>query len=200
MAADSATAAKATAAKATAGKATAGNSGGRAHRRLPAVLGVATVLLGGLAVWSHQQAQRLEGTPAARNAALTDNARTSEVKGEITSAVNAVFSYNYLDIAKTRRAARTSLTGKAIQQYDTMFGLVREQAPGQKTVLTTTVTDSAVKTLHGDHARLLIFADQRNTRTAGGQTSYAAAMLAVDAVRQGGRWKISAFDTFTGTR
>jgi Mce-associated membrane protein len=180
--------------------ATAGNPGARAHRRLPVVLGVATVLLGGLAVWSHQQAQRLEGTATARNAALTDNARTSEVKGEITSAVNTVFSYNYLDIAKTQRAAQTSLTGKAILQYNAMLGLVREQAPGQKTVLTTTVTDSAVKTLHGDRARLLIFADQRNTRTAGGQTSYAAAMLAVDAVRQGGHWKISAIDTFTGAR
>src|SRR3954468_21151280 len=112
--------------------ATAGDPGGGGARRLPALLGVATVLLGGLAVWSHQQAQRLEDTSAARNTALTDNARTSEVKGEITSAVNTVFSYNSLDVGKTQRAARTSLTGRAVQQYDALFGQVRAQAPGQK--------------------------------------------------------------------
>jgi Mce-associated membrane protein len=78
--------------------------------------------------------------------------------------------------------------------------VVGERAPGHKPVLTTTVSDSAVKTLRGDHIRLLIFADQRNTRTSGGGTCYAVAMPAVDAVRQGGRWKSPNVDTFTGTR
>lgn len=165
--------------------------------RLPAALSVATVLLGGLAVWSHQQAANLGDAPSARNAALSDNARTSEVKGAITDVVNTVFSYNYTDIGKTDRAAKMLLTGKAVQQYNAMFALVRRQAPAQKLVLTTTVTDSAVKTLQGDRARLLIFADQRNTRTRDGKSSYSAAMFAVDAVRQGGHWKIANLDTFT---
>src|SRR5262245_39829612 len=56
---------------------------------LPVALGVLTVILGGLAAWSGLEAQALRGGAAARNAALTDNARTSEVKGAVTSAVNA---------------------------------------------------------------------------------------------------------------
>ncbi|RAY11024.1 hypothetical protein DPM19_32485 [Actinomadura craniellae] len=165
--------------------------------RRPAVLGVAAVLLAGAGGWSHQQARDLRDDVSARNAALTDNARTSEVKGEISDAVNTIFSYNYTDMGKTDRAARTLLTGRAVRQYDSLFDEVRKQAPQQRLVLTTTVTDSAVKTLEDDRARLLVFADQRNTRVSDGKTSYAAAMLAVDAVHQGGRWKISNINTFS---
>jgi len=167
--------------------------------RLPAVLAAATVLLGGFAVWSHQQADGLRDTPVARNVALTDNARTSQVKGEVTDVVNTVFSYNYADTSKTDGTARTRLTGKAVQQYDGMFAEVRRQGPGQKLVLTTTVTEGAVKMLQGDRARLLLFADQRSTRGSDGKSSYAGAMLAVDAVRRAGHWQIAGIDTLSGT-
>jgi Mce-associated membrane protein len=47
---------------------------------------------------------------------------------------------------------------------------------------------------------VLVFADQCNTATAGSAKSagstYAAAMFAVDVVRQDGTWKIAAIDTF----
>jgi Mce-associated membrane protein len=92
------------------------------------------------------------------------------------------------------------LTGRAVQQYATMLAQVRAQAPAQKLVLTTTVTDTGVESLTADRARLLVFADQRNTATARSatpaSTTYAAAMFAVDAVRQDGTWKIAAIDTF----
>ncbi|MDH6125063.1 hypothetical protein P3T39_002010 [Kitasatospora sp. GP82] len=88
--------------------------------------------------------------------------------------------------------------------------------PQQKPVLTTTVTDAGVAVIDGDRARLLIFADQRNTGTADngkpaadgtGQaktgtdqskadTAYPPAMFAVDAIRQDGAWKIADIDTF----
>ena len=75
------------------------------------------------------------------------------------------------------------------------------ESAGQKLVLTTTVTDSAVEMLDGDRARLLIFADQRNTRTGGKDaTTYAAAMLAVDAARRDGIWKIADLDTLNVPR
>jgi Mce-associated membrane protein len=164
---------------------------------LPAVLGVLTVMLGGLAVWSGLEAQGLRGGAAARNVALTDNARTSEVKGAVASAVNAIFSCNYADLGRTDGAARRLLTGRAVQQYATLFAPVRQRAPKDKLVLTTTVTDSGVTMLQGDRARVLIFADQRNTRAVDGQTTYAAAMLAVNAVRRDGTWKIDNIDTLT---
>ncbi|MEU5035885.1 hypothetical protein AB0G48_17255 [Streptomyces rubiginosohelvolus] len=165
---------------------------------LPAVLCALTVLLGAVAVWAFASASSLRDEPARQNTALTDIGRTSEVKGRISEAVGAVFSYDYASPARSDRAASTYLTGRAVQQHEDMLAGVREQAPEQKLVLTTTVTESGVEFLDGDRARLLVFADQSNTRTGKDEeTTYAAAMFAVDAVRRGDTWLIAAIDTFT---
>lgn len=175
----------------------------RATRRpraatLPALLCVLTVLLGAFAAWAFGSAAALRDEPARQNTALTDIARTSEVKGRIGEAVGAVFSYDYASPARADRAAETHLTGRAVQQHKDMLAEVREQGEKQKLVLTTTVTASGVEYLDGDRARLLIFADQSNTRTGKDEeTTYAAAMVAVDAVRRGDTWRIAAIDTFT---
>lgn len=165
---------------------------------LPAVLALLTVLFGGFAGWAAHHAATLRNDPATANTALTDNATTSEVKGTIAQEINSVFSYDYADPARTDDAARTALTGKAIAQYADLLAGVRKQAPALKLVLTTTVSDSGVEMLVGDRARLLVFADQRNTSTAtSGQSSWSAAMFAVDAVRRSGTWKIADLDTFS---
>ncbi|MBL1286832.1 hypothetical protein JKV81_08235 [Streptomyces sp. For3] len=170
----------------------------RLRIRLPAVLCAATLLLGAFAAWSFTSAGALRDEPSRQNTALTDIGRTSEVKGQITEAVGAVFSYDYASPGKSDLAARKHLTGKAVQQHKDMLAEVRAQAPKQKLVLTTAVTESGVEFLDGDRARLLVFADQSNTRTGKEEeTTYAAAMFAVDAVRRGDTWRIAAIDTFT---
>ncbi|MER5635399.1 hypothetical protein ABT095_00385 [Kitasatospora sp. NPDC002227] len=179
------------------------------ERRRPvllALIALLTVLLGGFSALAAGRASDLRAGGAAHNAALADPARTSEVKGAVAQAVNALFSYNYADTARTDSAAKTLLTGAAVQQYASMLAQVHQQAPQQKLVLTTTVTDSGVVRLDGDCARLLVFADQRNTSTAAAagskdskdSSSYAAAMFAVDVIRQGGTWRITNIDTFNG--
>ncbi|MFJ1785166.1 hypothetical protein ACIOML_12760 [Streptomyces anulatus] len=174
------------------------DKGSRPRVGLPAVLCALTVLLGAFAVWAFASAGDLRDEPARQNTALTDIGRTSEVKGRISEAVGAVFSYDYASPARSDRAASTYLTGRAVQQHKDMLADVREQAPRQKLVLTTTVTESGVEFLDGDRARLLIFADQSNTRTGKDEeTTYAAAMFAVDAVRRGDTWLIATIDTFT---
>jgi Mce-associated membrane protein len=112
--------------------------------------------------------------------------------------VNIVFSYNYANTAATKQAAQRLLTGPAIRQYDTMFGLVEKNAPAQKLIVTTRVTNSGVEVLDGNRARVLVFANQQDTREGTGQTSYAGAMFAVTALHLGGRWKIENIDTFSG--
>jgi Mce-associated membrane protein len=180
----------------------AGPAGAGRSRRLLVVLAALTVLFGGSAAWFGSQADRVRDESGARNGALTDVAGTSDVKGVVTDAVNTIFSFDYADMGRTEQAADHLLTGGAVRQYDALVGQVRAQASRQKLVLTTTVTDGAVEMLQGNRARLLLFADQRSTRTAtpatNQATTYAAAMLAVDAVRQGGHWKISAIDTLGG--
>ncbi|WP_406504657.1 hypothetical protein [Streptomyces sp. NBC_00212] len=167
--------------------------------RAPVVLCVLIVLLGAFAALAATRADSLRSDPAARNAALTDPARTSEVKGQTAKAVAALFSYNYADTAAADKAASTLLTGKAVQQHHDMLAAVRAQAKDQKLVLTTTVTESGVEMIDGSRARVLVYADQSSTRTAGAkpEATYAAAMFTVDLVRgSGATWRISGIDTF----
>ncbi|MCT2592408.1 hypothetical protein LHJ74_21290 [Streptomyces sp. N2-109] len=171
----------------------------QSRRAIPWVplLGVLAVLLGGFAVWAGARADALHDGPATRNTALTEAARTSEVKGSVTEAVNAVFSYDHTSPEATEDAAGEVLVGKAVEQHREMLAQVVAQGEKQQLVLTTTVTDSGVEMLDGNRARLLVFADQRNTRTGkGGDTTHAAAMFAVEAVHSDGSWRISDIDTF----
>ncbi|MGW1926226.1 hypothetical protein ACWCQ0_44810, partial [Streptomyces massasporeus] len=97
--------------------------------RVPlAVLCVLTLLLGGFAGWAYSRAGELRDDPARGNTALTDLARTSEIKGQTGAAVAALFSYDHADTAPFERAGRTLLTGKAVAQHRTLLGGVLAQA------------------------------------------------------------------------
>lgn len=162
----------------------------------PAVLSLLAVLLTTFGIWARQETDAVRDDLSVRNTALTDGARTSEVKGAVANMVALLFSYDHTDPGKTHKAARTFLTGAAPRQYETLFAKVKTDAPEHRTVLGTRVTDSAVTALHGDKARVLVFAVQQTTRTTDGRTSSAPAMLAIDAVRRNGHWRITALDTF----
>ncbi|WP_031044809.1 hypothetical protein [Streptomyces sp. NRRL F-5650] len=189
----------------------------RPRRRPPllVVLCALTVLLGGFAGWAHAKAEGLRSEPARSNTALTDLARTSEIKGQATKAVDRLFSYDHADPGALDKAAKELLTGKAVDQHRELLADVRERADAQKAVITTTVTESAVERLDGDRARVLVYADQSSVATGGKKRAtdekskagageqdardegvYAAAMLAVDVVHRDGRWLVAALDTF----
>jgi Mce-associated membrane protein len=173
----------------------------RSRRRIViiAVLGAATVVLGSLGIWAVVAAHNLNAAANSANNALVDGSATRQVETDITRAVNTIFSYTYADTAPTRAAAQRLLTGQAIRQYDRLFALVQRQAPAQKLVVTTRVARIGVELLIGGHARLLVFANQQDTRAGTAQASYGGAMFAVTAVQKNGTWKIENIDTFTGS-
>lgn len=171
--------------------------GGRfaALTRRPVALIVAMLVLtagfGGLAYWFHSEAYSLRNEGPGANRALVDQAATSQVKGQVTDAVEKVFSYDFANTAKTKKAADQLLTGDAVQKYEKMFATVRKQAPKQKLVLTTTVRAAGVTQLQGDRAEVLLFVDQNMTRTDNGQSSVGPAQMTVSAEKHGDKWKIS---------
>jgi Mce-associated membrane protein len=169
----------------------------RGRVRTLALLAVATVACGSFGIWASLTAHHLRAVAASANTALVDKAATQAVGRDVTSAVNAIFSYSYADVARTRRAAQGVLTGTAIRQYDRLFALVEQQAPKERLVVTTKVTNVGVEFLTGGRARVLVFANQQDTRDGTGPTSYAGTMFAVTAVDDAGRWKIENIDTFT---
>jgi len=164
---------------------------------LPVLLLAVAVLLGAFAGFAAERAHRLRAN-ATTNTALTDSAATSEVTGQVTSAINTIFSYDYTDLAETQRAASGLLTGAATCQYNQLFTSIQQQAPQQKLVVTVTVTNTGVELLDGDRARLLVFATQSSTSAVSKQTSTAGAMFTIDAQRDGSTWRIAGIDTFTG--
>jgi Mce-associated membrane protein len=163
---------------------------------LPIALAVVAVLIGGLASvfgvqWSHAR-------NTVTNTALVDTAGTAEVSGQVVTAVNTILSYNYTNMQKTETAVQHLLTGKALCQYNLLYKVVKQQAPSQKLVLTTTVQAKGVEMLQGDTARVLLLVQQTDTRASTNQTSTSQSMIAVNTVKQGGVWKISNIDTFNG--
>ncbi|MBB5154728.1 hypothetical protein [Saccharopolyspora phatthalungensis] len=154
-------------------------------------LWVATVVLAGFALWFGIETYAVRDTGSAANETLVSAGATSEVNGQISDAVEKVFSYDFNDTAKTETAARDLLVGPAVQRYNDLFALVKQQAPQQQLIVTTTVKSSAVTRLQDDRAELLLFVDQHSMRANTGESNTGPAQISVSAEKQGDRWKIT---------
>ncbi|SDD46495.1 hypothetical protein [Actinokineospora iranica] len=176
---------------------TAAETAARARSRgfnLAIALGVLALVLAGAAFWFKGEADSLTAGADARNRAVIDPAATSEITGKLRGAVESALSYNHTDLEATAKAVRESLAGKAVCEYDKLFGQLKDLAPQQKLVLTTKVREMGVQRLEGDQADLLVFVDQTTTRTDQDQTSASGAQFGIRAERQDGVWKITEFD------
>ncbi|MEV0701464.1 hypothetical protein AB0I53_26630 [Saccharopolyspora sp. NPDC050389] len=166
-------------------------SGGTSLKGVTWAVWILAILFAGAAVFLGIQAFGARYSGAGANEALVSAGATSEVNGQISDAVEKVFSYDFNDTAKTETAARDLLVGSAVQKYDDLFKVVREQAPQQQLIVTTTVKSSAVTRLQGDRAELLLFVDQHAMRANTGESNVGPAQISVSAEKQGDRWKIT---------
>ncbi|MCU1663873.1 MAG: hypothetical protein JWR58_3938 [Pseudonocardia sp.] len=163
------------------------------------LLAAALVVLTGLAVFFGIADARLRGTPAAANTALVDVGATAAVSGQLTDALQTIYSYDFARLDENERAARAVITPEFADQFNRLFTQVRDLAPQQQAVVTATVTLSAVKEINGDRAVLVAFMDQQATRAAasdGKPTQLAAAgRLTVTGQKVDGHWKIAAVES-----
>lgn len=159
-----------------------------------AILAVVAVILAGLAVWFRGEASALESRDS--NTALTDPATTSEVLGQLSTAVETTLSYNYTDLESTQKAVETALADTARCEYDKLFGQLMELAPKQKLILATTVRDISLVRLDGDRAEALVFVDFVSTRVDTNKSWPDGAVFGVLARRDGDQWKITEFNMF----
>lgn len=132
---------------------------------------------------------RSTGAPA--NVAVIDKQRTSQVVGQVSTALNEVLSYSYSDPQPNADAAKKWLTGDAVDQYKVLFTQLQKRAPGQKLTFVAKVVTAGVTTLEGDSAELLVFLDQKSTRAGDGASSVAAAQVLISAEQQSGTWRIT---------
>ncbi|MGW5053307.1 hypothetical protein [Actinokineospora sp. NPDC004072] len=157
---------------------------------------VVALLLAAVGLYAKGQADRLSSGADRANAAFTDPAATAEVKTRISTALERALSYDYRDLDRTAAAVREVLAGRAVCEYEAMFGQLKELAPAQKLVHTTIVRELGVRSLSADRAEALVFIDQTSTRVDEAKTTASGAQLGVTAERVDGSWKITSFDTF----
>lgn len=155
------------------------------------VLSAALVVLGIAFV---VRANQLKDQKSNSNRAISDANRTSEVIGEVSTALNQVFSYDYRKPQVAQAAAKRWLTGSAPAQYRTLFDQLEKLAPGQQLTFVAKVSVAGVTNLHGIHAQLLVFLDQQSTRATDGQSSISAAQVRIGAIRDGNLWRIDDID------
>ncbi|WP_157357490.1 hypothetical protein [Amycolatopsis nigrescens] len=161
------------------------------REKLPALLLGLAVLLAGLGTWFAVEANAAGSFEGSDNRAQLDAARTAEVSASVTNSLNKIFSYSFDKTEVTEKAAAEALRGDALNTYNQLFAQVRTLAPQQKLVLTTRVVNSAVQSLTGDDAQLLVFLDQSAVRASDNTTNAAASQLSVTAHHQDDRWVIT---------
>ncbi|GAA1189157.1 hypothetical protein [Pseudonocardia alaniniphila] len=171
---------------------------GKRSLRVP-LLAAALVVLTGLAVFFGIEDTHLRDAPSAANSALVDVGTTAEVSGQLTDALQTIYSYDFARLDENERAARAVITPEFADQFNRLFAQVRDLAPQQQAVVSATVTLSAVKEITGDRAVLVAFMDQQATRAAaddGQPTQLAAAgRLTVTGQKIDGRWKIAGVES-----
>lgn len=157
-------------------------------------LGVVAVLclLGG--TFALVETDAIRSTESASNLAVVDGELSTEVEGQVATALNQVLSYDHADPGPTEAAAERVLTGEAAEQYDTLFAELEERAEGQDLTQTTRVAVIGVSHLTETDADLLVFLDQVSERAADESSNVAAAQLKVSAVKREGSWLISSLE------
>lgn len=163
----------------------------RRRSATPILLVLIAAVLVGLGSWFMVESRSARSAGDGGNAALLDTGRTTEVSGQVSEALERIFSYSYDNMPATEQAAREVLAGEAIDDYGKLVAQVRAKAPEQKLVLSTSVSVAGVRALDRDTAHLLVFLDQAATRIDTAKSSGSAAVLSVTATRIDGTWKIT---------
>ena len=118
-----------------------------------------------------------------------DTAATGEVVGQVSKAIETVLSYDHTKLDENERAGREVITGRYADEFGTTFADVRESAPEQKLVLTTTVLLAGVTSISGDRAEVIATMDLAAIRD--GKPYNSPGRVKVVATKVDGRWKIA---------
>jgi Mce-associated membrane protein len=162
-------------------------------RSTAAVAAVAAVLLlaaafMGVSWW------RTAHSAAVENTALVDVGATAQVSQQLGDAVRKIYSFDYTRLDQNQQAARAVITPDFQAEYDKLFDQVRTLGTQQQAVVTATISQIAVREIHGDTAVAVVFVDQQATKAAAadGQTQAASAgRLTVTGKLVDGVWKVA---------
>ena len=169
------------------------------QRRVAAALAVAVVVAAlavGWLVRERRDAQRPveANTAEAARAAVGSAALKAEVRAAAEDAATKVFSYSHTSLTADKAAARELLTGEMLEQYDDAMAGVGGTSGTNRTVVSATVLGSALISVRGDDAKVLVFVDQRTRGTNLEKPLLDLDRVVVTLTGGSGEWKVTELD------
>ncbi len=171
----------------------------RTRKTLAAALAVAVVVsaiaLGWMVRGGGDEDRPVQGNTAeAVGAAVGSAALKAEVRAVAEDAATKVFSYSHKSLSADKAAARELLTGEMLRQYDNTMAGVVGTSQANKTVVKATVLGSALISVRGDDAKVLVFVNQRTRGTDLDRPLLDLDRVVVTLTGGSGEWKVSELD------
>jgi len=133
-------------------------------------------------------------TVEATDAVVGSAGLKAEVRDVAEEAATKVFSYSHTSLTADKAAARNLLTGDMLRKYDrTMAGVVGTSL-ANKTVVSATVGGSALISVRGDDAKVLVFVNQRTRGTNLDMPLLDLDRVVVTLERESEEWKVTELD------
>ena len=95
------------------------------------------------------------------DATVEDSTRAAQSAAE--RAIGPILSYDYRHLDEDKAAAESYMTSDYRDEYDRLFELVKQNAPGTRTVVTGKVISSGIVRSGSDRVEVLLFVDQPTT-------------------------------------
>lgn len=170
------------------------------QRSLAAGLALAVVVAALALAWlvrDRQDALRPVGsnTVEAADAVVGSAALKAEVRAVAEDAATKVFSYSHTSLTADKAAARDVLAGEVLGQYDDAMAGVVGTSLANETVVSATVVGSALISVRGDDAKVLVFVDQRTRGTDLDRPLLDLDRVVVTLTGGTGEWRVSELDT-----
>jgi len=132
------------------------------------------------------------------NLAVVDAEATADLLERANDVVEQVMSYDYRDLA-SRRALVAELTTDDFQRdQGGLFDQIDTQAPAQQLTLTSTVADSAARSIVDDEAEVLVFLDQTSLSGVSQQEGGSGVMFLATFERSDGEWLLDEIEALGG--
>ncbi|NYE37031.1 Mce-associated membrane protein [Nocardioides cavernae] len=127
-------------------------------------------------------------TGAAGAGAGESPARAAQVAAE--RAVVPVLSYDYEHLEADQQAAQALMTGRYRAEYDKLFAVLEENAPGTRTRVSASVVASGIVRASEDRVQVLVFVDRPTTNKLSAEPVVYKDQVTVSMQRVDGEWLV----------
>lgn len=146
---------------------------------------LALLAVGSLALaWFASQRESTAGEEAARAA-----------QQAAERAIVPVLSYDYRDLEGSKKSAQAFLTGEYRQDYDQLFAVISDNAPGTQTTVEAEVIASGIVRSGTDRVDVLIFVDRPTTNKASAEPVVYKDQVTVTMENVDGTWLVDNLTT-----